>query len=65
MCSSEITYYDLAIPDTYCAPEGMPGYHCPPAMKCMAIDIPKNNRGFNGFDELRKLCFHIFITIPL
>lgn len=50
----EITVYDLAIPDTYCSPHDKPGYHCPEGMKCMSIDIPKNNRGFNGFDELRK-----------
>jgi len=47
--------YDLAIPDTYCSPDDKPGYHCPKGMKCMSIDMPKNSRGFNGFDELRKM----------
>ena len=56
----EITVFDLAIPDTYCSPDNKPGHHCPKGMKCISIDIPKNNRGFNGFDELRKIaCFYL------
>ncbi|WAR27871.1 NALCN-like protein [Mya arenaria] len=56
----EITVYDLAIPDTYCSPNDQPGYHCPAPMKCMSIDIPKNNRGFNGFDELPTSFFTVY-----
>ncbi|XP_052783697.1 sodium leak channel NALCN-like isoform X2 [Mya arenaria] len=58
--TSEITVYDLAIPDTYCSPNDQPGYHCPAPMKCMSIDIPKNNRGFNGFDELPTSFFTVY-----
>ncbi|XP_053403059.1 sodium leak channel NALCN-like [Mercenaria mercenaria] len=58
--TSKITLYDLAIPDTYCSPDDQPGYHCPKGMKCMSIDIPKNNRGFNGFDELPTSFFTVY-----
>ncbi|KAL4219841.1 hypothetical protein ACF0H5_020252 [Mactra antiquata] len=58
--ASEITLFDLAIPDTYCSPDDEPGYHCPKGMKCMSIEIPKNARGFNGFDELPTSFFTVY-----
>ncbi|XP_052214873.1 sodium leak channel NALCN-like isoform X2 [Dreissena polymorpha] len=58
--TSEITVFDLAIPDTYCSPDNKPGHHCPKGMKCISIDIPKNNRGFNGFDELPTSFFTVY-----
>lgn len=47
--------FDLAVPDSYCSPDPGVGYQCPEKMKCMELDIATNKRGFNGFDELRKL----------
>jgi hypothetical protein len=43
------------IPDTYCSPHGPQyGYQCPPGMKCVSMGhLKKQERGFNGFDEIR------------
>ena len=49
-----VTVNDLAIPDTYCSPEPGAGYQCPGNMTCMALDLTRRERGFNGFDEFRK-----------
>lgn len=47
---------DLMIPDTYCSDAGADyGYQCPPGMKCMKINLNKQDRGFSGFDEISKL----------
>lgn len=52
---SETKITDFMIPDTYCSPLGPEfGYQCPPDMKCVEIDLLKQERGFNGFDEISK-----------
>jgi sodium leak channel non-selective protein len=47
------------IPDTYCSPSGH-GYTCPPGMRCMKIEIDRQTRGFNGFDELITSIFTVY-----
>ena len=44
------------IPDTYCTNLGPSnGYQCPTGMKCMELkNIKREDRGFNGFDEIGK-----------
>jgi hypothetical protein len=46
---------NLAIPDTFCSPNPAYGYQCPEGMKCMALELGKARRGFNGFDEFGML----------
>lgn len=55
---SDLTILDLAIPDAFCSPVPEYGYQCPEGMKCMALELPKSKRGFDGFDEF---CMHYFI----
>lgn len=44
------------IPDTYCSPLGPDfGYQCPSGMQCIKINLNRQDRGFNGFDEIGKL----------
>lgn len=50
---SKPSVIELMIPDTYCSPLGPDyGYQCPEGMKCEPIDLDRQARGFNGFDEL-------------
>lgn len=58
--ASEITVFDLAVPDAYCSPDPGIGYQCPGKMKCMELDIAINKRGFNGFDELPTSFFTVY-----
>ncbi len=52
---SNVKLNDLMIPDTYCSPLGPDfGYQCPPGMKCIKINLNRQDRGFNGFDEIGK-----------
>ncbi len=49
------------IPDTYCSPLGPEfGYQCPEGMKCEKIILERQDRGFNGFDEISNLIIYIF-----
>ena len=52
---SAVTVNDLAVPDTYCSPEPGVGAHCPDGMTCMALELSRRERGFNGFDEFGML----------
>lgn len=55
-CSySNITKYDLAVPDTHCSPEPGQGYQCPSNMKCVELTLAKEIMGFNGFDTIGEL----------
>ena len=48
------------IPDTYCSPLGPDfGYQCPEGMKCAKIILERQDRGFNGFDEISKLLLNL------
>lgn len=48
------------IPDTYCSQWGPDyGYQCPTGMKCVRINFPKPERGFNGFDEIGFLFYFL------
>ena len=49
-----LTFNDLAIPDAYCSPDPS-GYQCPQGMKCVQLGLPREVRGFNGFDEFGNL----------
>ncbi|CAF1306416.1 unnamed protein product [Adineta steineri] len=50
---------DLMIPDTYCSPT-KDGFHCPEHFVCKKIDIQRNLRGYNGFDELATSFFSVY-----
>lgn len=51
---SSVKLNDLMIPDTYCSQIGQ-GYQCPVGMQCMHINLNRQDRGFNGFDEIGNL----------
>lgn len=45
-----LTLESLAIPDTFCSPDRGSGYQCPAGMECMALELTRKQRGFDGFD---------------
>jgi hypothetical protein len=47
------------IPDTYCSPTS-DGFHCPNNFTCQKIEIQRNLRGYNGFDELATSFFSVY-----
>ena len=47
------------IPDTYCSPT-KDGFHCPENFTCKKIEIQRNLRGYNGFDELATSFFSVY-----
>lgn len=57
--SSNVTKSDLMIPDTYCSPNKS-GFHCPENFVCQKIEIQRNLRGYNGFDELATSFFSVY-----
>jgi hypothetical protein len=50
---------NLMIPDTYCSPT-KDGFHCPENFICKKIEIQRNLRGYNGFDELATSFFSVY-----
>ncbi|CAF1925602.1 unnamed protein product [Rotaria magnacalcarata] len=56
---NNVTKSDLMIPDTYCSPT-KDGFTCPDNFMCKKIDIPRNLRGYNGFDELATSFFSVY-----
>ncbi|CAG2252794.1 NALCN [Mytilus edulis] len=56
----DLTILDLAIPDAFCSPVPEYGYQCPEGMKCMALELPKSKRGFDGFDEFLTSFFTVY-----
>ncbi|CAF0876504.1 unnamed protein product [Rotaria sordida] len=56
---NNVTKSDLMIPDTYCSPT-KDGFHCPENFICEKIDVPRNLRGYNGFDELATSFFSVY-----
>ncbi|KAK3584758.1 hypothetical protein CHS0354_002278 [Potamilus streckersoni] len=57
---NNVTVFDLAIPDTYCSPIGFAGYKCHKGFHCKPLNLAKNMRGFNGFDELHTSFFTVY-----
>ena len=55
----QVTKADLMIPDTYCSPT-KDGFHCPTNFTCLKIDIQRNLRGYNGFDEIVTSFFSVY-----
>ncbi|XP_064638187.1 sodium leak channel NALCN-like isoform X2 [Lineus longissimus] len=55
-----VTINDLAIPDVYCSMDKRSGYQCPKGMKCLALQLSKYDRGFNGFDEIATSFFTVY-----
>ena len=50
------------LPDTYCSDLGPQyGYQCPEGMKCAKIQIERQDRGFNGFDEIGFFISTLFL----
>ena len=56
---NNVTKSSLMIPDTYCSPT-KDGFHCPENFVCRKIVIPRNLRGYNGFDELATSFFSVY-----
>ncbi len=50
---------DLMIPDTYCS-QTAAGFQCPSNFVCEKIEIPRKQRGYNGFDELATSFFTVY-----
>lgn len=51
---SNVTLFDLAVPDTFCSPDPDAGYQCQNDMVCMELAMSPAVMGFNGFDHLRQ-----------
>ena len=49
---SNVSLFDIAVPDSQCAQSWDEGYMCPSNMRCVKLDLPSEVRGFNGFDNL-------------
>ncbi len=56
---NNVTKSSLMIPDTYCSPT-KDGFHCPENFVCRKIEIQRNLRGYNGFDELATSFFSVY-----
>ena len=56
---SNVTKSDLMIPDTYCSAT-KDGFHCPENFTCKKIEVERNLRGYNGFDELATSFFSVY-----
>ncbi|CAF1438038.1 unnamed protein product, partial [Rotaria sordida] len=56
---NNVTQSDLMIPDTYCSPT-KDGFHCPENFTCKKIEIQRNLRGYNGFDEIATSFFSVY-----
>lgn len=58
---TKVRLNDLMIPDTYCSPLGPEfGYQCPKGMQCVKINLNRQDRGFNGFDEIVTSIFTVY-----
>ncbi|CAF2374467.1 unnamed protein product [Rotaria sp. Silwood2] len=64
MCLSNVAKPDLMIPDTYRSPT-KGGFHCSENFTCKKIEIRRNWRGYNGFDELATIVSAILKWTPL
>lgn len=53
----EPSIHQLAIPDTYCSPDNLHGYQCPPTMMCIEL---YNASGYAGFDNLAHALFTVY-----
>ncbi|ELU07210.1 hypothetical protein CAPTEDRAFT_150573 [Capitella teleta] len=58
--ANNFTVQDLAIPDVYCSPQENSGYQCLENMRCMALQLSRKERGFNGFDEFATSFFTVY-----
>ncbi|XP_074048875.1 sodium leak channel NALCN-like [Macrotis lagotis] len=50
-----VTWNNLAIPDTHCSREIEEGYQCPPGFKCMDLEdlgLSRQELGYSGFNEI-------------
>lgn len=60
--SSNVTWNNLAIPDTHCSPNGE-GYQCPAGFKCMDLmedlGLSRQELGYSGFNELGESLQHL------
>ena len=49
-----VSWNNLAIPDTHCSPDGE-GYQCPAGFKCVDLEdlgLSRQELGYSGFNEL-------------
>ena len=60
---SNIRANDLALPDSYCTPDGrggLDGYVCPKGMTCRGLNLTRMEKGFNGFDDFATSFFTVY-----
>ncbi|XP_055869131.1 sodium leak channel NALCN-like isoform X2 [Biomphalaria glabrata] len=57
---SNVTLFDLAVPDTFCSPDPDAGYQCQNDMVCMELAMSPAVMGFNGFDHLPLSVFTVY-----
>ena len=60
---SNIRANDLALPDSYCTPDGgggLDGYVCPKGMTCQGLNLTRMEKGFNGFDDFATSFFTVY-----
>ncbi|XP_077983388.1 sodium leak channel NALCN-like [Glandiceps talaboti] len=56
----KVSMKNLAVPDTYCSLDPDVGYPCTENMKCMDLELGKEHKGFNGFDEFGTSVFTVY-----
>ncbi|KAF2357306.1 Ion transport domain [Trinorchestia longiramus] len=56
----KISLGDLAVPDTFCSPDGDAGYQCPRGMVCRKLDLQSNVSGFTGFSNFATSIFTVY-----
>ncbi|OQV25787.1 Sodium leak channel non-selective protein [Hypsibius exemplaris] len=57
--AANVTFNDLAIPDAICSPH-KDGYNCPNGTSCQELQLPRDVRGFAGFDEFATSFFTVY-----
>ncbi|NWQ68880.1 NALCN protein, partial [Neopipo cinnamomea] len=58
-----VTWNNLAIPDTHCSRELEEGYQCPPGFKCMDLEdlgLSRQELGYSGFNEIGTSIFTVY-----
>ncbi|XP_019379831.1 PREDICTED: sodium leak channel non-selective protein isoform X2 [Gavialis gangeticus] len=58
-----VTWNNLAIPDTHCSRESEEGYQCPPGFKCMDLEdlgLSRQELGYSGFNEIGTSIFTVY-----
>ncbi|XP_060129352.1 LOW QUALITY PROTEIN: sodium leak channel NALCN [Zootoca vivipara] len=58
-----ITWNNLAIPDTHCSKPSEEGYQCPPGFECLDLEelgLSRQELGYSGFNEIGTSIFTVY-----